>query len=327
MGDCSLWRSGRRTVRRAQRQGVSPACPNGVWPVSCPSPTASTRSSFRRSARAGDHGRLKRVRHARAVVVTRRVDEDLRLALEPRNDWWTMRSRSRWNGVRTSDSASGRSRRSVVRADGEQEGRPQARDPRGERSPARRACHLPRLNRAGTAGAGYGAREEERFPGAGLSGLAGCGGGGNQAAAITRPWLLPLPPTKWWGSRERRVSVTQNAKSQATANVTVPRRQARLSQTLLLVKVGGQWTCRHPGDGSAPDGLRHGDGPEGSAHRPPQAAAASAGALSHSGGGDCLRFQSLKVDPTWASAVIRFVGPNRSLRDAGTPVLHRGASG
>ena len=50
-----------------------------------PSPIASMRSSFSRSARAttpGDPGRLERVRHARAVVVAGRVDEDLRLALQ-----------------------------------------------------------------------------------------------------------------------------------------------------------------------------------------------------------------------------------------------------
>ena len=36
----------------ASSSASSPACPNGVWPMSCPSPIASTRSSFSRSARA-----------------------------------------------------------------------------------------------------------------------------------------------------------------------------------------------------------------------------------------------------------------------------------
>ena len=35
-----------------------------------------------------------------------------------------------------------------------------------------------------------------------------------------------------------------------------------------------------------------------------------------------------KADPTWASAVIRFVGPNRiRCATTGTPVIHRGATG
>ena len=71
--------------RSASSSASSPACPNGGWPMSWPSPIASMRSSFSRErARddARDAGRLERVRHPRAVVVARRVDEDLRLALQ-----------------------------------------------------------------------------------------------------------------------------------------------------------------------------------------------------------------------------------------------------
>ena len=42
-------RSAPAAPRRARS---SPACPNGGWPMSCPRPIASTRSSFSRSARA-----------------------------------------------------------------------------------------------------------------------------------------------------------------------------------------------------------------------------------------------------------------------------------
>ena len=85
--DCSLWRNRRpKRVCSAESSASSPACPNGVCPVSWPRPIASTRSSLSLSARATTReiaGRLERVRHARAVVVARGVDEDLRLALEP----------------------------------------------------------------------------------------------------------------------------------------------------------------------------------------------------------------------------------------------------
>src|SRR5262249_52353286 len=64
---------------------------------------------------------------------------------------------------------------------------------------------------------------------------------------------------------------------------------------------------------------------------PAETAAASAGALkSFPGEADCLRFQVAvsRIDPTWASAVIRVVGPNRiRCATTGTPVLHRGAKG
>ena len=51
--DCSLWRKRRpNAALSASSSACSPACPNGVWPVSWPRPIASTRSSLRRSARA-----------------------------------------------------------------------------------------------------------------------------------------------------------------------------------------------------------------------------------------------------------------------------------
>ena len=60
---------------------------------------------------ARDRGRLERVRHPRAVVVALRVDEDLVFPLSRRNGFeCTMRSRSRWKGVRTELSTSGSSR-------------------------------------------------------------------------------------------------------------------------------------------------------------------------------------------------------------------------
>ena len=51
--ECSLWRKWRpKCSCSASSSASSPACPNGVWPMSWPSPIASTRSSFSRSARA-----------------------------------------------------------------------------------------------------------------------------------------------------------------------------------------------------------------------------------------------------------------------------------
>ena len=75
--------------RPATRVGRAPPRPRGRTaggPMSWPSPIASVRSSFsaqRARDDARDAGRLERVGHARAVVVAGRVDEDLRLALQP----------------------------------------------------------------------------------------------------------------------------------------------------------------------------------------------------------------------------------------------------
>jgi hypothetical protein len=59
--------------------------------------------------------------------------------------------------------------------------------------------------------------------------------------------------------------------------------------------------------------------------------AVRAGALrSFPGESDCLQFivAVSKVDPTWASAVIRFVGPDRiRCATTGTPVMHRESDG
>ena len=71
--------------RSSSSSAASPAWPNGGWPMSWPRPIASVRSSFsaqRARDDARDAGRLERVGHPRAVVVARRVDEDLRLALQ-----------------------------------------------------------------------------------------------------------------------------------------------------------------------------------------------------------------------------------------------------
>jgi hypothetical protein len=173
-------------------------------------------------------------------------------------------------------------------------------------------------------------------------GLAGCGGGGNQTEAITQAVkssalsYFRYGAAKWWGKPVSvGVTVTQNAKSQATANVTVRSAGTTLaSQTLLLVKDSGRWmvsASEVTGSDSETD-FGTVTGPVET--RPPttaEAEAASAGALqSFPGESDCLRFQVAvsKVDPTWASAVIRFVGPNRiRCATTGVPVLHRSPSG
>ena len=85
--ECSLWRKRRpKRSRRASSSASSPACPNGVCPRSWPSPIASTRSSFSRSARATPR-EIPVVSSVcvmpRAVVVAGGVDEDLRLVHQP----------------------------------------------------------------------------------------------------------------------------------------------------------------------------------------------------------------------------------------------------
>ena len=64
----------------------SPAWPNGVWPRSWASATASPRSSSSRSVRqmrARDLRHLERMGEPRAVVIALVIDEDLRLVLQP----------------------------------------------------------------------------------------------------------------------------------------------------------------------------------------------------------------------------------------------------
>ena len=81
-----MCRKGRPSARDRQSSSTSsPMCPNGGCPRSWPSPIASVRSSFSRSARDGarDPGRLERVREPRAVVVALGRDEHLRLVLQP----------------------------------------------------------------------------------------------------------------------------------------------------------------------------------------------------------------------------------------------------
>jgi len=174
-------------------------------------------------------------------------------------------------------------------------------------------------------------------------GLAGCGGGGgDQTAAITAAVKSsPLSyfsygNATWWGKPVSvGMTVTQQQKGQARAEVAVSSAVKPVaSQTLLVVKENGNWTVSASEVTGSDSETDFGDVTGPVATRPATAAeavAASAGALaSFPGEGDCLRFQVAvsKVDPTWASAVIRFVGPNRiRCATTGTPVLHRGANG
>ena len=75
-----------RSRERGVERRLSPACPNGVWPGVVAEPDRLDEILVQpQGARddPGDAGRLERVRHPRAVVVAGRVDEDLRLALQP----------------------------------------------------------------------------------------------------------------------------------------------------------------------------------------------------------------------------------------------------
>src|SRR3954451_4754976 len=113
--ECSLWRKPPSPrSRKSSSSACSPAWPNGGWPTSCPTAIASVRSSFRRRARA-----TPRAIPAASSVCVSRVRKwspsgstktcvlcrSRRKALE-----WTMRSRSRWNGVRRRHSSSTASR-------------------------------------------------------------------------------------------------------------------------------------------------------------------------------------------------------------------------
>jgi hypothetical protein len=124
--------------------------------------------------------------------------------------------------------------------------------------------------------------------------------------------------------------VTHASSEQATAVVTV-RSHGKVvgSQTLLLVKNGGQWAVSGSEETGTEAETNFGTVAGPRATRPPtaaEAAAIRAGALkSFQGEGDCLQFEDgvSTVDPTWASAVIRFVGPNRiRCATTGTPVMH-----
>src|SRR3954454_18083021 len=113
--ECSLWRKPLAPRSRSSSSSAcSPACPKGGWPRSWPSPIASSRSSLRRRARATPRAIpvvssvcVSRVRKwspsgsTKTCVLCRRR----RKAFE-----WTIRSRSRWNGVRRRHSSSEASR-------------------------------------------------------------------------------------------------------------------------------------------------------------------------------------------------------------------------
>ena len=124
--ECSLWRNPRPKRSRPQRSSTSsPMCPNGGWPRSCPTPIASVRSSLSRSARAT----VREMPVTSSVCVSRvrkwspsGATNTCVLCLSRRNVLeCTIRSRSRWNGVRSEQSGSGRRRTagydSVARGD------------------------------------------------------------------------------------------------------------------------------------------------------------------------------------------------------------------
>ena len=85
--ECWLWRNARPVRAAAPRsRAASPACPNGGWPRSWPSATASRQvlvQPQRPRDRARDADHLEGVGQPRAVVVALGRDEDLRLVLEP----------------------------------------------------------------------------------------------------------------------------------------------------------------------------------------------------------------------------------------------------
>src|SRR3954451_10670174 len=113
--ECSLWRKPPRPRSRSNSSSAcSPAWPNGGRPTSWPTATASVRSSFRRSARATPRAipgassvcvSLVRKWSPSGSTKTCVLWRSRRNAFE-----WTIRSRSRWNGVRKRHSSSGASR-------------------------------------------------------------------------------------------------------------------------------------------------------------------------------------------------------------------------
>jgi hypothetical protein len=167
--------------------------------------------------------------------------------------------------------------------------------------------------------------------------LAACGGGSSSTSAISQA-LKASPDTYyhfagslWWGRpvTVRTVLLHQEGSNGAEATVSVSSKGKPIaSQTVNLVKGSSGWQVA-----AAEATLTQTDTSFGTvtgpvATRPPTAAeqkAIVAGALqSFPGEGNCLRFTVAvsKVDPAWASAVIRFVGPNRiSCAVSGTPLL------
>jgi hypothetical protein len=140
----------------------------------------------------------------------------------------------------------------------------------------------------------------------------------------------------WWGRPVNvAMTVTHASSSQGTAVVTaLSGGKVRGTQTLLLLKNGGQWAVSGSEETGTEAETNFGTIAGPIASRPPTAAesaAIRAGALrSFQGEGDCLQFEDhvSTVDPTWASAEIRFVGPNRiRCATTGTPVMHRGPNG
>ncbi len=171
--DCSLCRK-RRPYRadRMRSSAFSPACPNGGWPTSWPRPIASVRSSLSRSARAT----TREIAVVSSVCVMRvRVwspagsMKTCVLPLSRRNDFeWVIRSRSRWNGVRTPHSSSWASRPRVsyeATASGERASRSCSRTVSANRSATepRRSGTRSSVTGAGDCSPG-GVRLRDRYP-------------------------------------------------------------------------------------------------------------------------------------------------------------------
>jgi hypothetical protein len=167
--------------------------------------------------------------------------------------------------------------------------------------------------------------------------LSGCGGGGNQTAAIDQA-IESSPLTyyhfrsaAWWG---RPVTVTtellHRSSSDAVATVFVRSGGRTIaSETFHLVKAGGTWTVSGSEATATGSDTQYGSVSGPVATRPPTAAeraAVTAGALrSFPGESHCLRFgiSVSRLDATWATATIRFVGPHRiECAVTGTPLLH-----
>jgi hypothetical protein len=167
--------------------------------------------------------------------------------------------------------------------------------------------------------------------------LAACGGGSSAGSAISQA-LKSSPDTyfhygtaAWWGRpvTVRTVLLRQESSSGAEATVSVfSHGKTIATQTVNLVKGSGGWQVSAAEASLAQTDTSFGSVTGPIAARPPTATqqkAIVAGALrSFPGESRCLRFAVAvsTVDPAWASAVIRFVGPNRiSCAVSGTPLL------
>jgi len=168
--------------------------------------------------------------------------------------------------------------------------------------------------------------------------LAACGGGSSPTAAISQA-LKSSPDTYyhyagslWWGRPVvvKTVLLRQEGSSSAEATVSVTSHDKPVaSQTVNLLKGSGGWQVSAGESTLTQTDTSFGSVTGPVATRPPTAAekqAITAGALrSFPGEGNCLHFAASvsKVDPSWASAVISFFGPNRiNCAVSGTPLMH-----